>query len=191
MLENFALDAESVRRGVIAGGFATQRGPDGGIYTGISQYPVPQWFDRLSELLEKKIVPRISCFRLNLAGELPHSWVHSDGICAQFATVLYLNPPQQCNGGTAFWKHKTLGLDRLPAAEELGAEGKDPEAFYAEMSTDWKNLPLWERIGFIAMKWNRLVTYPTCLFHSRYPFAGFGSGPSDGRLIWVCFYDLA
>lgn len=183
---DFAPDALSVRDAVIAGGFSTEQGPDGALYTGISRYPVPQWYERITELIGKPIIPRLSCFRLNLKGELPHSWVHSDDICAKFASVLYLNLPEQCSGGTAFWKHKELEIDRLPAKEEL----KDWQKFYLVIEQEWKDIAPWDQIGIAEMKFNRFITYPTSLFHSRFPFEGFGAGPSDGRLIWICFYDV-
>lgn len=183
--DNFAADALAVRDAVITGGFSTEQGPDGDLYTGISRYPVPQWYERIAELIGKPIIPRLSCFRLNLKGELPHSWIHSDDICAKFASVLYLNLPEQCAGGTAFWKHKELEIDRLPAKEEL----KDWETFYLMIEQEWKDLAPWEQAGLEEMKFNRFITYPTSLFHSRFPFEGFGTGPSDGRLIWICFYD--
>ena len=34
----------------------------------------------------------------------------------------------------------------------------------------------------------RAVIYESELFHSRYPFAAFGSGPEDGRLVAVAFF---
>jgi hypothetical protein len=79
---------------------------------------------RIAELIGEPITPKLSCFRLNLAGELPHSWVHSDDICAEFASVLYLNLPEQCKGGTAFWAHDEWG-DHLLSDEELKARGID------------------------------------------------------------------
>lgn len=184
--DGFASDAGNVRDTVINGGFTTEIGPDGAEYTGISMLPVPQWFERITELRGKPITPKLSCFRLNLAGELPHSWVHSDDICAKYASVLYLNPPAQCFGGTAFWKHSDLGIDRLPKPEEV----PEHEQFYAWMTEEWKFLPAWEQTDFVPMKWNRFITYPTCFFHSRFPFEAFGNGPKDGRLIWICFYDI-
>jgi uncharacterized protein DUF6445 len=187
--DDFSGDVEAVRAAVVAGGFTTETGPDGAQYTGISQYPVPHWFDRISELVGCPIKPRLSCFRLNLAGELPHSWVHSDDICAEFASVLYLNPAEQCVGGTAFWKHTALGMDRLLGPDELTARGMGVESFQRFMTREWKDLTYWEQTGFVPMQFGRFVTYPTSYFHSRFPFDAFGSGPGDGRLIWVCFYD--
>jgi Family of unknown function (DUF6445) len=185
--DNFAPDLPEIREAVIAGRFATQRGPDGAEYTGISQYPVPLWFDLISKKIGAQIKPTISCFRLNLAGEMPHSWVHSDDICAKYASVLYCNLPSQCKGGTAFWKHVERGIDRLPTREELGEKADE---FYATMTREWKEVKRWKAINFVPMKFNRFITYPTCLFHSRYPFEGFGTSPQDGRLIWICFYDV-
>lgn len=187
--DDFAPDFAEVRKAVVEGKFSTERGPDGALYTGISEYPVPQWVERLSQLLKCKITPKLSCFRLNLEGELPHSWVHSDDICAQYASVLYMNEPEQCKGGTAFWKHKGLGVDRLMPKAALTSMGLDADCFYKVVEREWKEKESWEQVDFMPMKSNRFITYPTSLFHSRYPFEAFGKGPQDGRLIWICFYD--
>jgi hypothetical protein len=188
-VENFAPDARAVRDAVVAGPFTTENGPDGGKYTGISQYPVPHWPSQIARHLEHPIIPRLSCFRLNLAGEMPHSWVHSDDICAQWASVLYLNLPEQCSGGTAFWRHRELGIECLPSRDELERRGINPVVFYQQMDLDWRDLKKWEMVHHAKMAWNKFITYPTSFFHSRFPFEGFGSGPNDGRLIWICFYD--
>lgn len=189
--DDFASNAKEVRDSVIAKGFTSEIGPDGALYTGISKRQMPEWFDRIAEVIGKPIVPKLSCFRLNFEGELPHSWVHSDDICAKYASVLYLNLPEQCKGGTGFWRHVDLGIDRLPTREELKAIQINPDEFYERMTIDWKILRLWKQHFSVSMKWNRFITYPTCLFHSRYPHEGFGKGPEDGRLIWICFYDIA
>jgi len=189
IFDDFAPDVRKVREAVIEEGFATEIGPDGAEYTGISKCAVPHWHTRISELLGVSIQPRISCFRLNLKGELPHSWVHSDDICAQWASVLYLNLPSQCRGGTAFWRHATLNMDRLFTPVELKACGLNATTFYPFMTEQWKDKAAWRQYDFVPMRFGRFVTYPTCYFHSRWPWEGFGEGPENGRLIWVCFYD--
>lgn len=188
--DDFAEDAGAMRAAVIAGGFTSEIGPDGAKYTGISKLQVPQWFDRISEFLKRRIIPRLSCFRLNLAGEMPHSYVHSDDICARYASVLYLNLPEQCRGGTAFWRHEGLKIDQLPSKERLAKLGWNADWFYAMMTREWKVLDFWKQYAIVPMQWNRFITYRTSFFHSRYPFEAFGNGPEDGRLIWVCFYDV-
>lgn len=188
--DNFSPDLPNMREAVLRSEFGTHKGPDGATYTGISMYPVPHFYELIAQLRGKRIIPRLSCFRLNLAGELPHSWVHSDDICAKWATVLYLNTPEQCKGGTAFWKHKTRGIDRLPSKAELAAKGEDADAIHKAIEQEWKELAHWEQVQFVPMQFNRFITYPTSLFHSRFPFEGFGKGPEDGRLIWICFYDI-
>jgi hypothetical protein len=188
LFDNFAPDALQVREAVIAGGFHDEQGPDGALYTGISGYPAPHWYERIAELIGQPIVPKLSCFRLNLAGELPHSFVHSDDICAKYASVLYLNKPEQCKGGTAFWSHDQHG-DHLFSDEELKARGLEYAAYHLMMTREWKTILPWTQTEFVPMQFNRFITYPTCFFHSRFPFEAFGSGPEDGRLIWICFYD--
>lgn len=188
--DDFATDAKEIRQQVIDGGFTSEAGPDGAVYTGISKLQAPQWFERIAESIGRRIIPRLSCFRLNLAGENPHSWVHSDDICAKYASVLYLNLPEQCKGGTAFWKHEALGIDRLPPKEGLASQGINPDAFYKLVEREWKDLTFWKQVGLMEMRFNRFITYPTCLFHSRFPFEAFGNDAKDGRLIWVCFYDI-
>jgi hypothetical protein len=190
--DDFAPDIYQVRADLIAANpFATVVGPDGFDYTNVAKWEMPHWHELLEQMLGRKIVVKMSGFRLNLAGELPHSWVHSDDICAQFAVVLYLNPPDQCRGGTAFWRHNGLQIDRMPDLKAMAGNGINADWWLSTLNSDWKNLDWWEQAGFVAMKTNRLITYPTSMFHSRYPFEGFGSGPEDGRMVWVCFYDVA
>jgi Family of unknown function (DUF6445) len=189
-VEDFAPDALEVRQAVTTGPFATHQGPDGATYTGISDYSVPDWPKLIEKAIGAAIDVKLTCFRINYAGEQPHSWVHSDDICAKYASVLYLNSPEQCNGGTAFWRHDGLKIDRLPSREQIEASGFGADWFLEMMTREWKDLKYWKQVGFVPMKFNRFITYPTSLFHSRYPFEGFGTTPADGRLIWVCFYDV-
>lgn len=62
--------------------------------------------------------------------------------------------------------------------------------FYASLNEDGLHEDRWALNGLVGMKFNRLLVYPTCLFHSRYPrqLTGFGDTPATGRLIWGCFF---
>lgn len=187
--DGFAPDVLEVREMVVAGGFSIVTWVDGATYTGISLFQVPRWHERIAELIGEPVIPRVSFFRINYKGELPHKWVHSDTIGGKYAGVLYLNLPEECQGGTAFWKHKELGMDRLLPKGELAEMGIEPDGFYEMMPTEWGKKEAWEQTDFVPMKWNRFVTYPSALFHSRFPHEAFGTTPKDGRLYWACFYD--
>jgi hypothetical protein len=192
IVDDFHPDPAALRARVLASRFGDQTGPDGAKYTGISlhQDTQPPLADLISCALGVRVIPRMAFYRLNLDKEMPHSFVHSDDICARYASILYLNEPEQCRGGTAFWKHAETGLDAMPTAEQARAMGRDPKEVELELGADWKILEKWKLCGFVGMKFNRFVSYPTSMFHSRYPHEGFGAGKDDGRLIYVCFYDL-
>jgi hypothetical protein len=179
-----------IRKEVIATGFSEEKGPDGCIYTGICKNRYPEIFEAIAKALAHPIAVGLSCFRLNMNGEVPHCWVHSDEGCGQYAGVLYLNPPEQCVGGTAFWQHRGMNIDEMPSEADLKAGRWDPKWYAEMMNAEWKKKDAWDQVGFSGMKFGRFITYPTARFHSRFPFEAFGSGPQDGRLIMAVFFDI-
>lgn len=189
-VDDFLPDPVAMRKLVIEGEFKTETGPDGGIYTGINKVVDESIFHLLAAALENKIIPRLSFWRLDYEGEKPHSFVHSDDICAGWAALIYLNAPEQCRGGTAFYRHLPTGSISMPSDAELEASGVDVGAFKEQMTKDWKTLEAWDFMGFVGMQFNRVVCYPTSMFHSRYPHEAFGKTPADGRLVGVVFFDF-
>lgn len=189
--DNFTPNVEGLREKVLSSEFKTETGPDGFEYTGICLENLPDLDDRISELVGFKIKEVFSCYRLNYVLEVPHNFVHSDRICGEYGGILYLNTPEQCLGGTAFWRHKHCGWDAMPKDEELEEKGVDTEAFGREMMEEWKQREPWDMTGFVGMKSNRFLTYPTRQFHSRYPHEAFGDSKDNARLIWAVFYDRA
>lgn len=121
---------------------------------------------------------------------------HFDGPCV--AAIAYLNLPEQCCGGTAFFRHRATGLVRFPdrmtpahlsIIKRLGlASPRDlqrlvsqppnqPEGFIEASSDEW------ERIGHVEMKFNRLVIYDGQIFHSGIiPKGAFGTSREERRL---------
>lgn len=182
IMDGFYHDPQALRRRVLASAFGDFRGPDGALYQNTSAHAEPELFPLVESAIGHRILPKLAGFRLDLGGIEPHSAVHSDDICATHASVLYLNPPEQCQGGTAFWTHRETGWDASP-------RGVSAEAV-ATFVKDWEDADKWEMSGFVGMKFNRFLTYPTKLVHSRWPRGGFGTGKQDGRLIWVCFFDV-
>lgn len=192
--DNFHPDPERLREAVLKSEFKDEIGPDGANYTGISKYEDTSLFELLAAAVHAPIIPRLPVWRLTLAGEKAHTFVHADRICGGYAAVLYLNTPEQCRrhfSGTAFWKHSGTGFEAMPSEAEITANGHDPVAFNAWMEGEWRRRDVWEMTSFARMMFNRIVIYPTAQFHSRYPFEAFGDDKHTGRLIFAAFFDLA
>ena len=63
-------------------------------------------------------------FRIAHEGEKDRFGVPVDATSQQWVGVIYLNPSEQCRGGTSFFRHKGMGIDRTPMTdEELHAYG--------------------------------------------------------------------
>lgn len=184
IIDGFCANPVRLRELVLAGEFGTQTGPDGAKYTNINIQSMPELFTPLQMFLRAKVTSKLAVFRVDLDGELPHCPVHSDEICATHAGILYLNTPEQCKGGTAFWRHKRTGLETMP-------EANGPLSIHElkRLASDWHDASQWEQTTFVPMKFNRFITYPTRMFHSRWPLEGFGTSKENGRLIWTLFYD--
>lgn len=179
--------------------FSDQVSPgDGHAYPNIcnDHQPLDLLKSKISEVHGGKEVDiAMSCFRLGIDGELDDTFCHADGIYAQRAGVLYLTKGLDNAGGTAFWRHVS-GLDQVPSESALVAAGYDPVRWHQWMTgqTRFGNEQAWTLAGLAGLKFNRFISYPTAAFHSRHPnhiAAPFGSTAATGRLIWVCFYNLA
>jgi hypothetical protein len=78
-----------------------------------------------------------------------------------FSGVIYLNTPEECSGGTAFYRNKKTGLEY-----SLFTEKDNPVLNNHEYLTDSNKD--WELIDIIEMKYNRFVMYQGNIFHSAY-----------------------
>lgn len=119
-------------------------------------------------------------FRITLAGEPSRYLVHVDPTAATWVGVVYLNPPDQCRGGTAFFRHKGLGSDRTPLTQaELETQRVTTVADL--LRRDGNDLTRWEHLMTVPMRFNRLALYRPWMWHS----AGepFGAALEDGRLV--------
>lgn len=183
-------DPIALRNAVLASDIKSETGPDGKIYRGISRYEETAVYERIALALARKIRPMLSFYRLDLAGEFPHSVIHADDTYAYYAALLFLNLPEQCQGGTAFWQHIPSGAVEMPKDQQILDIGLDLGLFKKEMAADWNDASQWVPHGNIAMVFNRCVIYPACRFHSRVPAEAFGTGPQDGRLVGVTFFDI-
>lgn len=173
--DNFLPDAEAVRADALATQYEDWPGHDGEVYKRICRKEIPG----LRAAIERACGPVHMlgmAYRLNFAGELPNAAIHSDLGWGTHALVLYLSDGPS---GTAFWRHRATGADRIDVGDEDLLE---------KVRGDWNNESAWTMREIVPMKFNRALIYEGAYFHSRYPFAAFGTGPEDGRLIAVAFF---
>lgn len=99
---------------------------------------------------------------------VPHS-DHDFGGGHIFTIIHYLNAPEECSGGTAFFRHKETG--------RIFLRGQERDAFYAryrhlgEDGSDYwldRYASEWEAIGTVEMKAGRTLVFPAEFFHAAY-----------------------
>lgn len=157
----------------------------GHTYKGIGLGYSPELFyDMLKTYIGRDVAPQLEYFRLGTEKDSATTYIHADSACAKNAAVWYLTePPTGMVAGTAFWKHRETGKDRLDEADYLDAE------LLAKFDADGADESKWIMTGLCGQKFNRLVTYPTNVFHSRYPQNAWGKDASDGRIVFTSFYN--
>tara|TARA_B100000287_G_scaffold435264_1_gene502728 strand:+ start:5572 stop:6648 length:1077 start_codon:yes stop_codon:yes gene_type:complete len=169
----------------------------------LSENDIEGWSDtvftstqQMHEMVEKgdKYVRDVfvNCFSHYKTDEPIIKSIHRDTY-SRYATLIYLNKPEHCSGGTAFWKHniynsvqRTEIEDRLHLAnmwvendnynshqlanhsEQLGYCGNDkykaPKGYWCTKD----NQNLWELKHLSKMKYNRFLFYPATIWHSSY-----------------------
>jgi len=129
-------------------------------------------------------VPPKAMLPLQIAPHTDSHRLHS------YATVHYLGG--DVYGGTAFYRHKATGLERVPATgsdrfvrmrrQELADNEGRPPAVIRE---------LYEEIAFVEPRYNRLVLYPANLLHSAKMAddVALSDDPRMGRLTANLFYN--
>ena len=128
--------------------------------------------------------------RLTLANEVGRANVHIDS--SHWSGILYLSRPEDCRGGTDFFRHKATNSDRAPTTgAELAAMG------YSDFTTmrrqlverDTNDASAWEHAMTVPMRYNRLVMLRPWMWHTA--GAGFGDAPENGRLVYLMFFARA
>ena len=128
--------------------------------------------------------------RLTLASDDGVAGVHVDP--SHLSAILYLSRPEDCRGGTEFFRHIRTGTDRVPMRpEELSALGYST---YGEMHQDivrkdGGDRSKWELTMSVPMRFNRLVLLQPHYWHTAGP--GFGDSVENGRLVHLMFFKVA
>lgn len=180
VIDNFVDEPAILKQKAQTLEFGPYIGQDGVTYERVSEYTNEQVVNALNSFMGYPIQLLGMGFRLNFAGENPNHAIHSDLGWGKYALVLYLSEPIDSISGTAFWTHSEQGADRIK---------KGDVALLTEIQDDWDDLSKWQQNQFVVGKFNRASIYRSELFHSRWPFEGYGSSLDDGRLILVAFFD--
>lgn len=103
-----------------------------------------------------------------------------------FTCIVYLNAPEECSGGTAFFRARATGATSRDAAFEQWAArepgvietGRD---YWLEGGGAW-----WEMLGAVPMKPGRLVIFPSEFFHAAWhPVDSFTAFPRLTLAFWM------
>lgn len=183
------------------------------VYPGLLAYPEPECLTKLapffSNLLKRQLRQSDQIFFSTVTkteDELTplQRRPHFDGSC--FGGLVYLNPPDQCKGGTGFYRHRATGLCRYPekisdvprdlisrlglnSLEELqklvsAPPAADSAGYITESNAEW------ERFCLVEMKFNRFIIYDGQIFHSSViRSSDFGTSPDERRLTLNFFAD--
>ncbi len=125
--------------------------------------------------------------RLTLGADRGRAKVHIDR--SDWSGILYLSRPEDCRGGTEFFRHIRTGSDRAPADEaELAARGyRSFEEMHRDIiEADSLDDDKWEKVMEVPMRFNRLVLLRPWLWHTAGP--AFGDRPENGRLVYLMFF---
>ena len=128
--------------------------------------------------------------RLTLVSDNAVPGVHVDP--SNLSGILYLSRPEDCAGGTEFFRHIRTGTDRLPMMpEEVNALGYSS---YGELHRDivvkeGRDRSKWQHTMTVPMRFNRLVLLQPQYWHTSGP--GFGDSLENGRLVYLMFFKVA
>ena len=131
-----------------------------------------------------------STCRVTLARDEGDARIHVDP--NYLSGILYLSRPEDCSGGTDFFRHKRTGTDRMPATlkglQDMGY-GSYSELEEDLIHKDGGDRSKWEQTMSVPMRFNRLVLLHPYYWHTAGP--GFGDSLENGRLVYLLFYQRA
>lgn len=124
------------------------------------------------------------------------TWIHFDSMVTRYAAIVYLNEPERCEGGTAFYRHRETGWDKVPDFESIewrqavARTNKAPETLLKTFEKDGFDIDSkWDQLSVVPMRFNRCIIFDSRQFHAR--LGGFGRSTGDGRLTQNFFFDVA
>ena len=126
--------------------------------------------------------------RIAMANDIGTAKVHVDG--SHWSGILYLTKPEDCQGGTEFFRHIDSNSDRAPyndheAMQKYGVPSA--KAWVADiMERESADDSKWEMTMRVPMRYNRLILLRPWLWHTA--GESFGDTPENARLVYLMFF---
>ena len=128
--------------------------------------------------------------RITLAHDVGQAKVHVDA--AHWSGILYLSKPEDCRGGTEFFRHLPTGTDHAPyddnEAKALGYVSAKAMT-HEVLERDGTDASKWELTMRAPMRFNRLILLRPWLWHTA--GENFGDTEENGRLVYLMFFSSA
>lgn len=106
--------------------------------------------------------------------------VHSDQPYNDITAVIYLTPGLPFDCGTSLWMHRKTGLCDPAFASDARKQKMSLAALREQFEEESKLREKWIEIDRIGYRCNRLVAYPSGVFHSATNH--YGGNMKDGRI---------
>ena len=191
VIDDFLRNAQEVRAQALSMTYAV-----GGRYPGLNSVEklrIDGLDDVISSLVREPVrAPWTDDFshgscRVALASHDQQARIHIDQ--SHWSGILYLSRPEDCRGGTEFFRHKRTQTDRVPMdSESLKAIGYSSytDLQHDILDKDALDRSQWEHTMTVPMRFNRLVLLQPHYWHTAGP--GFGDSLENGRLIYLMFF---
>ena len=161
----------------------------------VQRVQIPGLDEQVSRLLHVRLRPKQGSgharFRITLTDDKGIADVHMDD--SHWSGIYYLSKPEDCFGGTEFFRHKRTGTDRAlnePSdIRQLGVQTKEEanQIFNDILLQDSNDRSQWEKLMDVPMRFNRLILFRPWLWHTAGP--GFGDTLENGRLVYLLFFE--
>ena len=118
-----------------------------------------------------------------------HACPHQDALVPgkqTFTCLLYLNSPDECTGGTAFFKFRKT--QSLVADQRFESVFRDDKRLQENALDYWPRDPdvYWENLGAISMATGRMIIFPAQYFHAAFhPEDSFFDFPRLTLAFWM------
>ena len=193
VIDDFLPNAEELRERALKLNYSL-KGPYPGLNS-VEKINIPGLDEMVSRLVYQPVRPPWTknyshgSFRLALAKDDEPAKIHIDQ--SHWSGILYLSRPEDCQGGTEFYRHLPTGTDHMPFTEqgiaELGYSSFD-DLREQILEKDALDRSKWELTMVVPMRFDRLVLTQPQYWHTSGP--SFGDTRETGRLIYMMRYFL-